>query len=395
MSKAVGSELGYAWRVFQMKILVVGMADSIHLAKWLSQFLDSAFSFRIVSSSPHRFIHPKLKQLLERPNFSMGWVSRFFSLFLWLVDRIFSDRLRGNLIAREIKSFKPDILHVLEFQNGGYAYLKARELINATPSYKILLTPYGSDISWYQSYPKHLKKIEKLLSLADGLSSECRRDELLAIKYGFKGTLLPRIPAFGSIRLLEVPNPDRSGRNRIAVKGYQNKWGQALVALEALESIAPQLKGLTIEIFSAEGKVISVAKSFQKKTGLTVIIHRKHAMTNDEVLELFSRSQVYVGLSKSDGISASMIEAMSRGAIPIQSDTSCCGEWLDNEIGGYLVKFDQVDVIAEKILKVIHDRDFQVRAAKHNFESLKSKINENDSQKSALATYKLLTSGGT
>jgi glycosyltransferase involved in cell wall biosynthesis len=372
-----------------MKVLVIGMADSIHLAKWLLQFSDSDISFRVISSSPHRLVHPKLNELLQNPNFSMNWVSRCFSFLLWLGDRILSDRLRGALIASEIASFKPDIVHVLEFQNGGYAFLRARELAKATPGYKVLLTPYGSDISWYQNYPNHLRKLQKLLSMADGLSSECRRDELLAAKHGFSGIFLPRIPAFGSIHLVP-PNPNRAHRNCIAVKGYQNKWGQALVALEALASIAPQLKDLTIEIYSAEGKAISAAKTLHKKTGLEVKIHRKHAMTNEEVLDLFSRSQVYLGLSKSDGISASMIEAMSRGAIPIQSDTSCCGEWLDDGIGGHLVKFDEVDVIASKVSKVISDKQFQVRAANHNYETLNIKLYAANNQNAALETYKLL-----
>lgn len=374
-----------------MKILVIGMVDSIHLAKWLSQFSSSEFEFRVVSSSPHRFVHPKLRELLLRPNFSMGWFSRFFSLFLWIADRFLSDRLRGLLIASEIRLFEPDIVHVLEFQNGGYAFLRARTYGNASPKYKLLLTPYGSDIYWFQAYPKHLEKIKRLLHLADGFSSECHRDELLAKKYGFQGRLLPRIPAFGSIDLC-IPNEDRSKRNRIAVKGYQNQWGQAVNALEAIEKVAKSLEGVTVEIYSAEGKAISAAKKLYQRTGIEVIVHRKHALQNEEVLEIFSRSQIYIGLSKSDGISASMIEAMSQGAIPIQSDTSCCGEWLDNEVGGYLVKYDDIETISAKILKILQDEEFQINAANHNYLSLKSKLDGNLSHAAALETYRQLVS---
>jgi glycosyltransferase involved in cell wall biosynthesis len=252
-----------------------------------------------------------------------------------------------------------------------------------------LLTPYGSDIFWYQSYPKHLKKIKRLLELADGFSSECRRDELLAIRYGFQGIFLPRIPAFGSISISK-PDSNRSFRKSIAVKGYQNKWGQAVMSLRALERVASQLNGMTVEIFSAEGATLRAAKKLRETTGISVIIYRKHELTNMQVLELFSRSQIFIGLSKSDGISASMIEAMSQGAIPIQSITSCCDEWLDNGVGGYLVRYDDLDQIAAAIEDVFHDKSFQISAAQHNYDSLMSKLSETETKFRATQTYLLL-----
>lgn len=376
-----------------MKILVIGMCDSIHFAKWLAQFTETHHSFRIVPSSPHRFIHPRLNEILNLPNFSMGWFSRFFSLGLWLADRLFSDYLRGALVALEIKRFRPDIVHVLEFQNAGYAYLRAREIGKTSADHKLLLTPYGSDIYWFQRFPKHLRKIKKLLSLANGLSSECSRDEQLAAKYGFRGKFMPRIPAFGSIELI-APDPDRSDRVRIAVKGYQNKWGQAVTALKALESIAQELKEFTIEIYSAEGAAIVAAKRLRRETGLKVRIHKKHRLSNQQVLDLFSKSQIYIGLSRSDGISASMIEAMSRGAIPIQSDTSCCDEWLDDELGGYLVSYDDVNQISSHVLSILKNKDFQIRAAQHNYHSLREKLAEAKTKQASMETYNSLSRGG-
>jgi len=372
-----------------MKILIIGMADSIHLAKWLSQYSDSNFLFQIVSSSPHRRIHPTLRGLLRKPNFKMGRFSRALSLFLWILDRVLSNFLRGLIVAFTIRSFKPDIVHVLEFQNAGYVFLRSRRFIGNASKFKLVLTPYGSDIFWFQHYPKHLRKIRKLLSIADGISCECRRDELLAIEHGFKGILLPRIPAFGSTELPEL-DPDRTKRRIIAVKGYQNKWGQATLALQAISSVADDLVGFNVEIFSAEGKAVRSARKLEKHTGIQVKIHKKHSMSNQDVLELFSRSQVYIGLSKSDGISASMIEAMAQGAIPIQSNSSCCDEWLDDEIGGFLVDYQDVEKVANLILRIVSDEEFQISAARHNQSLLRKKIAAPLTKKAALDTYNLL-----
>ena len=369
-----------------MKILVIGMADSVHLSRWLSQFKGSEHEFRVVSSSPHRTIHRQLKDLLSTPKFSMSWVSRVMSLPLWLGDRVFSNWLRGILVALEASIFKPDLVHVLEFQNAGYVFLRAEKLNPALRRTKLLLTPYGSDMFWFQRFPRHLTRIKLLLERADAMSCECHRDELLATSYRFQGKFMPRIPAFGGVRL-SAPSGDRSQRRTIAVKGYQYSLGQAIMALEALELIASEIKDYEIVLYSCNRKTIQAAKKLQTSSGLTITCFPKFALSNDQVHALFARSAIYIGLSKSDGISASMIEAMANGAIPIQSDTSCGSEWMDDGVGGYLVDYADVSKISELVLTVLGDEQFQASAAQANFEKLSDLLRPEIITRAAQATY--------
>jgi hypothetical protein len=53
------------------RILIVGMADSVHLARWLSQFVDQHIDFTLFPSSPHRHIHPKIKEIIASPSNQM------------------------------------------------------------------------------------------------------------------------------------------------------------------------------------------------------------------------------------------------------------------------------------------------------------------------------------
>ncbi len=374
-----------------MKILVVGMADSVHLSRWLSQFEGSDHEFVLVSSSPHRKLHPQLKELLKTPHFSMPLISRVLSLPLWIVDRLLDDRLRGLLIASVFRRFSPDAIHVLEFQNGGYSYLRALYFDPNVASAKLLLTPYGSDIFWFQNFPKHLSKIKRLLQIASAMSCECQRDEALARKFGFQGVFGPRIPAFGAIDIVE-PDDDRTSRNLIAVKGYQNHWGQALNALAALKKICSDLRAYEIVFYSCNRATIKAAKAFAWSTGVRVKAYKKNALTSLEMSRIFQKSAIYIGLSKSDGISASMIEAMANGAIPIQSDTSCSNEWMVDGLGGYLVKYDDVDGLSQKILETLTDISFQEKAAAANFISLREKLNPSVTRQAAYRTYEILTS---
>ncbi len=369
-----------------MRILVIGMADSVHLAKWLRQFSDTDYVFEIVSSSPHRRIHPILKSLLrDGSSYRIHWISRIFSLPLWIGDRLFSDWLRGLLIAWRSRRFKPDLVHVLEFQNGGYSYLRAAQLTRSL-DVPLLLTPYGSDMYWFQQFPKHLRKIEVLLRRASGISSECRRDELLAEKYGFRGKFAPRLPASGGMEL----NPSNSLnylRTRISIKGYQNHWGQALLALKCVESLATDLKSFEITLFSCNRVTMRAAQHLQARTGLQVTAFPKGALNNDEVHQILSESIALIALSKSDGVPASMLEAMANGAVPIQSYTSAADEWLLDGQGGFLVAWDDEKLIKEKLLYIVKHPEFRESAARVNFERLKSSIDPGVTLDLAIKTY--------
>lgn len=362
------------------------MADSVHLGRWLEQFQDSDFEFAIFPSSPHRRIHSKIRRLLDTGKFSFSRHLRFMALPLWLLDRVLSDWLRGGFLALEVARVRPDLIHVLEFQNGGYTYLRARKLSKLLARVPLLLTPYGSDMYWFRRFPDHKRKLEALLSAASALSCECRRDELIAEELGFTGDFLPRIPAFG--KLGDISDTDFSQtRKSIVMKGYQNKWGRALNGIEALRRVEQDLVGHQVHIFSCNFRTIVAARAWRRESGLEIFTYKKNGLSHEEVQELMSDALIYIGLSISDGISASMIEAMANGATPIQSNTSCCDEWLDNGVGGFLVGFDDVATISLLVKFVMNNPEFSKTAAKANRSNLHRKLNSSDLERAAHATY--------
>lgn len=367
------------------------MSNSVHLARWLKQFAGSDHKFRIVPSTPQRTLHPEIENLVAsfRNQFSIGFISRWLSWPISILDILAKKFVRGALVGWEFYRFQPDVVHVLEFQNGGYSYLRAARLVRKLAEVPLLLTPYGSDIYWYQQFPNHRKKIEKLLRMAMGFSAECKRDERLATKFGFSGVFGPTIPAFGSVEL----SINRSGnriRNKIAVKGYQNHLGQALNAFKALEQVVDLLAGSEVVVFSCEPLTEIAAKRFEDQHGVKVSVFRPGALSHEGVQHLLSESSTLISLSKSDGISASMIEAMANGAVPIQSKTSCCDEWLDDGIGGFLVSFEDIDEISSRLRFILSNQDFRERAAAHNFKQLSSRMSYSKSWAAAQATYAML-----
>jgi glycosyltransferase involved in cell wall biosynthesis len=74
-------------------------------------------------------------------------------------------------------------------------------------------------------------------------------------------------------------------------------------------------------------------------------------MSHKAVLEMFAKSKIYVGLSESDGISTSMLEAMAMGAIPVQTSTACCDEWFGDS--GVAVREISVPAVKVAILQAL------------------------------------------
>jgi hypothetical protein len=313
------------------RVEVICMLDSIHSARWLEQFNDQEIDFVLFPSSPNRRIHPQLRALLElntTANYKIVPLGKWFGLPLWILDKFTNNFFRGTLLRWTIRKYKPDILHALELQNAGYMSLRA--LSKYKPDgLRFIATNWGSDIFWFQRFPKHRAKLQALLKLADTYSAECHRDVALARELGFTGEALPVIPNAGGFSKadLSIPLLPPDKRKTIALKGYHGWVGRAKVALNAVGELAPELSDYQIVVYSANRSVLKLAKQIASRTGLEITAHGKGALSHQKMLEVFAQSKIYVGLSESDGISTSMLEAMAMGAIPVQTSTACCDEW--------------------------------------------------------------------
>ena len=71
-------------------------------------------------------------------------------------------------------------------------------------------------------------------------------------------------------------------------------------------------------------------------------------------MKLFERARIYIGCSRSDGLSTSFLQALCSGAYPIQTDTSCASELVDGGASGSIIPLDESSVL-NTLLSVIHD----------------------------------------
>jgi glycosyltransferase involved in cell wall biosynthesis len=295
--------------------------------------------------------------------------SRYFGFLFWLIDRPLGERLRGKLVRNLIQKLKPDLVHVVEFQHAGYILLRAlaRPLVVERP--KIMASNYGSDIYWFQNFLSHRAKISTLLEMSDHYTSECQRDIALAKQLGFAGTstLIPNTGGVSEDLLLRQPRISvASERKLLLLKGYHNKFGQALIGVRSILRLRKSLIGFEIVSFSTNVFTALFLILLRLFSGLNISFHLKGALTHSEVLTLMSRARIYVGLSKSDGISTSLLEAMAMGTFPLQTGTSCASEWIEDGLSGAILTLGKEDELDNWITRAISDDNLVNKAQEIN-----------------------------
>jgi hypothetical protein len=267
----------------------------------------------------------------------------------------------------------------MEFQHAGYRVLRAKELLGKNcPAW--LATNWGSDIYYYQRFEGHRRQIQRLLENIDYYSCECQRDVRLARDLGLKGKAMPAFPNAGGIDLAFAKEfrsrAKTSLRRLIVVKGYQHFAGRAMTALDALERCADALQSFEVVLFSVSQEVARRARELKRRGTLNVWI--SEYLTHEQMLRLHSRARVYLAVSISDAISTSMLEAIAMGAFPIQTNTSCCDEWITDGEGGFIVDPGDVEGIAKCIRMAVTDDILVDRAAELNWATVQKRLDQRE-----------------
>jgi hypothetical protein len=358
------------------KVLVVGMLDSVHFARWLLQFKDEEIDFSIFAAKKYRNLSPLLVSLLnsnERASFNLvsnrhyerlsGYLDYFkYEVFV----RFGASSARKKSLSRIVSQNTFDYIHALEIQGAGYLLTQFSK--SQLGRSKVILTNWGSDIYYFKELPEHLELIKKSLAIADFYSAECLRDYMLARELGFRGRELPCIPNAGGFNLnqLSTPLSKASTRSQIMIKGYGGRFGRAEIPISLIPKIDEQFPEFTYLIYSATEDIVSMVESLpptiQKKIRLSSVRER---ISREEFLKEFAKSRIYIGCSNSDGISTSFLEALVHGAYPIQTNTSCADEWVQKGFIATLVGLN-ANQLFEAVQEALSDNNLVDLAAIQN-----------------------------
>lgn len=379
-----------------MRILFVAMPGSVHAARWINQVTDQGWDVRLFAATPEP-IHSDFKNItaygfsgVRREGLDRSAKVRG----LWPLRRGTGAvggrmyRFAPQALAEVIRRFKPDVLHALEMQHAGYLALAARELCeDRFPPW--IVSIWGSDIYHFGRLAEHADKVRAVMSACDYCNVECDRDARLAREFGFVGKDLWMLPGPGGFdvhraRRLRQEGPT-SARRVVALKGYQHWAGRALVGLRAIEMCADVLDGYRVEIYAAAPDVEVAAELVYNATGITIDI--VPLGPHEDILRLHGRARASIGLSISDGIPSTALEAMLMGSFPIQSNTGCMDEVLQDGEMGIFVPPNDPEPVAAALRRALADDALVDRASDINAGVVAERLDQSVVKPQVVAMY--------
>lgn len=373
------------------KVFIVCMVDSIHTARWLKQFKNSNIDFHIFPSTPNRKIHKDIVELAnskseQTANYKIYFGSHLIPVLLWGADLLFKNRIRGFLVSRVLKKIKPDFVHAMELNHAGYLLASAFDF-NTHEEFKTIATVWGSDIYWFRQFPKHRKLLTGALTKIELLISECVRDKQMASELGFSGEFFLSPSLFGFEQFeLENKQIEPSKRKIILVKGYESFVGRASLALKAIENLSSNLENYEIHIYSSNRKTVKIAKALRYSQQLNIFAYKKKSLSNAQLLNLYRKARIHLGISLSDGAPASLLESMATGAFPIQTNTACAEQWVVDKESALLVNPELSD-IERALMLAITDDELVDNAARINERVAKTRLRSEDIYKKLATVY--------
>ena len=124
--------------------------------------------------------------------------------------------------------------------------------------------------------------------------------------------------------------------------------------------------GLTAYFYSVTDDLLEQIRVLKSKFGIRVNFSTlKNPVSEKELASIFANSRVYIGCSISDGVSTSFLEALTKGVYPIQTNTSCAGEWVDKGAIASLVPLN-LDSIKFELEKAVFDNTLVDKASECN-----------------------------
>ena len=335
------------------QVLLIGMLDSIHVARWLNQFKDSSIDFFVFPSKKFRKFHPELVTLSKCNNYKIFGLPHTMKIagyldFLMFVlpAKIGFENRRQRALNKILLHRNFDFIHALELQGAGYLVDSLDVELLKNPS--LIVTNWGSDIYFFKKFPDHEKRIKSLLAKADYYSAECERDYQLARNLDFSGTELPCIPNAGGFDLVnssqELSLP--SHRKQILIKGYGGMFGRADLPISILELVAEEFPSYSFHFYSVTEDVQLLLDQLPEKLLSKIRITTvKQRISHPEMLREFRKSRIYIGCSESDGVSTSFLEALTTGTYPIQTGTSCANEWVKKGANASIIELTESSLL--------------------------------------------------
>ena len=351
-----------------MRIFFLASVHSLHLWHMLTYFRDRGHEVFCFSDHPSSHNRKRsYRSVPERP------LPEGIGYFFKIGPQLSRSRYIINIprLRKIISEVKPDIVVARSLIGYGmlarYSRFKPYVLIGTGPDVNNL--PNGSllrialtrkiivnaDCVWL--YGAHLREIVGKLfpSIKNRLFNQPRGIDLN--KFSYKNSCKKKVSTI------------------LCTRGFMSVYNQATLikAFSILISKYPDIKLVLV----GEGRTQKRCKRLAENLNLDGKIKWLGYVPQEKIVEIMKGVQLFVSVSLSDGVPASLLEAMAMGLFPVVSDIPANRQWIQDGINGYLVPATDERALADALARAIESPSFRQKSREINISLMKEKADFN------------------
>jgi glycosyltransferase involved in cell wall biosynthesis len=115
-----------------------------------------------------------------------------------------------------------------------------------------------------------------------------------------------------------------------------------------------------------DGTQLPVLKDLAKKLGIDKKVVFMGRIPNTELPKLLQNSNFYISMPVTEGVSASLFEAMASNCYPIVTDVPGNRSWIKHRENGQLIKLDDYQMLAEELIWSFKNKEYRTKAVLAN-----------------------------
>jgi glycosyltransferase involved in cell wall biosynthesis len=150
-------------------------------------------------------------------------------------------------------------------------------------------------------------------------------------------------------------------------------------------------KGIDFELtIVGDGKNLPILKELASKLNISNKVNFTGRIPNTDLPKLLQKSNIYISMPITEGVSASLFEAMASNCYPIVTDLPGNQSWIKHRENGQLITIDDFEMLAEEILWAFENKEIRYDAISKNRKFVEENANYKINMKMIADRYHLL-----
>lgn len=359
-----------------MRICHFGSSHSSHVRRWVGWFAARGHENHIVTDLPSEIegvtlhVLPSLREFDPRPRWERfkdwsihDWRLRHLRILKWARDRV--------------KEINPDIVHshMLWYPGMLGAFVSSK---------KYVITVFNGDVSWRKDRRLinclglrfALHKADAITSVSRNLLEDClhwgaRKEKLHHI---MRGVDLSRFHPVNDRLNLRRTLGLSPGPVVLSPRSASKLYNLDTILLATPEVIRHFPNAQVVFMWqSASEEEATTLKTLAASLNLERNVHFVGNVPYERVHLYNQAADVMVSVPSHDGVSSSILEAMSCGDVPVASDLHTVREWIKSGENGLLVTPRDIKTLGEAIINLLKNEGMRKTIAEQNWKLIKEK----------------------